>query len=317
MARPRVSLGLEASRTSLNREVCAEIGRQLQAARMAKGTSIADAAKALMLSPAQIGALETVQPEAFYGADFYTNALKKYLIYLNLSPAESERALLRPAEPEKKPTPFRRKQTAEAQAPQAPPKAARGAAFTPTLVAAAVAASAMAGWWILAPKRQAPTATSSTGRPGDGSPAAEQATAPPPPAPALDKPAEAETIELDAANAAASAVSAVSATLAPVMQASELPEVANVTDASGRYGAITVATSTWIFVRYADNTTDERRIAPGDTFAFRSQPVYIAVGAAKGTTIVVGGRTLDAAPFTTNGQIRIGKAFLGTFVALR
>jgi hypothetical protein len=108
-----------------------------------------------------------------------------------------------------------------------------------------------------------------------------------------------------------------SATLSPVVAASELRTAADDEDPGGRHGAVSVSTSTWVFVRYADNSTDERRIGAGTRFTFKAQPVYIAVGTAAGTTITVNGRVIDAAPFTANGQIRIGKAFLGTLVAGR
>src|SRR5690348_16884372 len=96
MSRPRVSLGLEASRPTLNGPLCAELGRQLAAAREVKGLTIEQAAAQLLLTPRQVHALETVVAEAFYGADFYGIALRKYTVLLGLDAGLASQALVPP-----------------------------------------------------------------------------------------------------------------------------------------------------------------------------------------------------------------------------
>lgn len=112
-------------------------------------------------------------------------------------------------------------------------------------------------------------------------------------------------------------MSAVSAALSPVMQAASLTPENGAQVAGDRLGSVTVGRPTWVFVRYADNSTDEQSIGPEQPFTFRAQPVYVVVGVAEGTSLTVAGRTVDMAPFVTHGQIRIGKTSLGTLVAAR
>jgi hypothetical protein len=76
------------------------------------------------------------------------------------------------------------------------------------------------------------------------------------------------------------------------------------------YGHISVARTTWVFVRYQDNSTVERVLSPGDRLVLRSVPVYLAAGEAPGAEIVIVGHPIDATQFNVNGQLRIGSAFL-------
>jgi cytoskeletal protein RodZ len=308
MARPRVPLGLEATRTTLNRAACAEIGRVLAETRVDRKLSAQDVARRLMLSPAQVAALETVQPDAFYGADFYANALRKYAAFLDV-PVDSARVLIGPAADEA-PLPFKRGQAATPDTSQnaAPIGRLGRAAIAVSLV---LAASLAAGWWWLG-RNQTEGTTPVAGH-ESGSPSSPEAVQPAPtvttdpPAPAAE-PGPSQLTETQAA------IAAVSDSLSPVVTASE---ASRSTGAERRWGSVQVAQATWIFVRYADNSTEDQGLGPNTTFVFRAQPVYLAVGASEGTRVTVGGHTIDTSPFVVNGQLRIGKSFLGTFVAAR
>lgn len=301
MTRPRVPLGLEASRATLNRAVCLELGTQLAEARARRGLSISEVATLLGLSRAQVTALEQVHPEAYYGAEFYCSALKKYLIYMGFSPAEGARVLVGPASVSPAgAAPERRPRTSAAPALSA----ADGSATSywrrlGVLATAAVAVSAVTTWWLLGSR-----ATPSVEQPdthAGGRPVREPAGANPAgrvvPAPA-PLPPEATAAPLPAATSPAP---------------TELVAVASAP--AIRYGSVAVSRRTWIFVRYADNSVDERGLAAGESLFFRGQPVYLAVGAAAGTTVVVDGRPIDTAAFHVKGQIRIGRAFLGAQMA--
>lgn len=302
MTRPRVPLGLEASRTTLDRTFAAELGERARAARVGRGLDIGTAARAVMLSPAQLTSLETAQPEAFYGAEFYANALRKYLQYLGLDAASAGHVLIQPGTP--------------AVAPS--PRPARTPSLAPTVVAAAVTASAIGGWFLLAPRRQAPAATSTSGQAEPDAQPAGQAGADVQPASEdrlpIASPEVVPPAEVPAA-APALALQTLSDTLSPVLQTSGLAESSPTAAPAARFGSVAVSGATWVFVRYADNTTDERHLGPRETFVLRAQPVYIAVGLADGTAISVNGQPIDSKPFVVNGQIRIGRAFLGTLLA--
>lgn len=313
MTRPRVPLGLEASRTTLNRVVCAELGRAAKEARTGRGLSVSDVSSRLILSPAQVAALEEVNPEAFYGADFYANALKKYLRYLDLPDADAARVIVGPSLPADVAPPFKRRH----QPLEGPPlRTERSVPFRPAVVAVVLAASAVAGWWLLAARRAAPPAPSTSERSEEPKPPTTETvpSSPDTTPPTSDTATPAVSPEPDPSSGA---VSAVSAALSPVMQAASLTPENGAQGAGDRLGSVTVGRPTWVFVRYADNSTDEQGIGPGQAFTFRAQPVYVAVGAAEGTTLTVAGRAVDTAPFITNGQIRMSKTSLGTIVAAR
>jgi hypothetical protein len=70
-------------------------------------------------------------------------------------------------------------------------------------------------------------------------------------------------------------------------------------------GQVTVARRTWVFVRYGDNTTVTRGLAPGEAFVLQDVPTYLAVGAAEDTSVVIGGHAIDNSLYTVNGQLRV------------
>jgi hypothetical protein len=77
-----------------------------------------------------------------------------------------------------------------------------------------------------------------------------------------------------------------------------------------RYGHVQVQRATWVFVRYRDNSTVERVLAPGQRFVLQGMPIYIAAGAASGAEVVLDGEAIDVDRFDVDGQLRIGSAFL-------
>jgi transcriptional regulator with XRE-family HTH domain len=76
--------------------------------------------------------------------------------------------------------------------------------------------------------------------------------------------------------------------------------------ATGPFGYLTVDTSTWVFVRYPDNSTVERTLGSGESLELDQRPVYLAVGAPQ-VELTIGGRSVDVTPFITSGrEVRLG-----------
>ena len=75
--------------------------------------------------------------------------------------------------------------------------------------------------------------------------------------------------------------------------------------ASPRAGGIVVERETWVFIRYPDNSTVERRVAAGERVPFTALPVYVAVGTDAGVALTLGERLVDVSPFISNGQVRV------------
>jgi hypothetical protein len=291
MNRPRVPLGLEALRATLNRTACAALGQQLAAARRDRGLSISEVASLLMLSPAQVTALEDVRPDAFYGAEFYTQALRKYLHAMELPEGEATKVLVGPVETNRGPV-FRRNTQAPPE-PTADGRTRPWRSYVWSALGIGVVGLVAAGWWYLG-TREAGPAESST--PATAEPVMVGDHGAAPPAESTDYPNDGP----DTQPAVIPPPVAPTSTLQPV--------------SAGRpgnlAGTITVAHPTWIFIRYLDNSTDERGLGPGETFTLRATPVYIAIGSAPGTAVVIGGHPIDTASFIVNGQVRIGRSGL-------
>lgn len=86
----------------------------------------------------------------------------------------------------------------------------------------------------------------------------------------------------------------------PAPPAAGVPAAAS----STAVGAVRVQHPTWIFVRDADNNVIEKTLVEGESFDFETQPTYLAVGTTA-AELTISGRSIDVAPFVTNGQIRI------------
>lgn len=307
MNRPRVPLGLESTRATLDRQACAEAGAALVEARLARGLTIHDVGAKLLLSPAQVAALEQVRPDAFYGAEFYAAALKKYATFLDVDTAALARVRIDPRSGDGSGQPSRRRAPAWPHVASAIPRPRNAFA-----VALGIVITTFAGWLLF---------SSIVTRPFRALDRRTQASRQP------QKPAEPTTIQLtptesvkpapvtaEAAEPAAASIlrplSAVAGTWAPVTAMA-----ASASDVG--LGHIKVARDTWIFVRYENNSTVERRLTAGGEFVLSGRPVYLAIGESEGTEVVVAGQVIENARFTNKGQLRIGSAYLATLAAAR
>ncbi len=75
-------------------------------------------------------------------------------------------------------------------------------------------------------------------------------------------------------------------------------------------GRVVVAHTSWVFVRYPDNTVVERVLQPEQSLTLREWPFYLAVGSigandADGVRLSWGDRTIDVTPFANGNEIRI------------
>jgi hypothetical protein len=305
MTRPRVRLGLEASRATLNGTVCAQLGQLLAEARRARGLSVKDVAERLLLAPVQVTALEAVQPDAFYGADFYVTALRKYAALVDVDAALVSRALIRPEDRQAAVPAFKRGRRADAPSGLAIPNLPRPGSRA-LAVAAAVVVTMGAGWLVVSAVRGRTAATRNEM-------AADQTRA------AMEAAAREPVVEPAAATPLAQMAAAVpEVEAAPVLPQPEPARVAppkavavptapatSRAAARGAVGHVRVAKRTWIFVRYVDKKTVQRGIGPDEEFVLEDRPTYLAVGVADNTDVVIDGQSINNALFTTNGQLRV------------
>ena len=80
-------------------------------------------------------------------------------------------------------------------------------------------------------------------------------------------------------------------------------------------GRVVVAHTSWVFVRYPDNTVVERTLQPMQSLTLREWPIYLAVGSigandADGVRFSWGDRTIDLTSFTRGNEVRIRAAQL-------
>lgn len=343
MNRPRVSLGLEATRATLNRAVCLQVGRELAKSRQKKGMTVAAVGKSLLLSPAQVTALEAVNPDAFYSAEFYASAMKKYAALVGAACDELERVLVgperpdlpatgpvqareatprphpEPAQPVPTPAPVRRKEPRpERQPPQAATSATPVRPKRAVMIAASFVVVALIGLPLMSALRSGPTRVppsvaappadviATQALPAELEPQAENLVASDP----VDVPARTLAVSAPAEPAAAASPE-VSAKPSTHTEERSEPR-AETLSSEGSFGRVRVDKSTWIFVRYTNNSTTERGLPAGSEFVLHQRPIYIAVGTAEGTNVEVAGHTLDNTQFASNGQLRIGASSLAT-----
>ena len=84
-------------------------------------------------------------------------------------------------------------------------------------------------------------------------------------------------------------------------------------------GRVVVAQTSWVFVRYPDNTAVERTLQPGQSLTLREWPFYLAVGSigandAAGVRLNWGDRPIDVTPFTNGNEVRIRAPQLAALV---
>jgi hypothetical protein len=268
MKRPRLSLGLESSRPTLDEDVCVRIGRELAAERTSRQHTIREVAERLLLSPRQVHGMESADHDAFYSAAFYVTALRKYYALFDLQPSVIDSVLV-PAEPSAVSLPLPKPVSAFY---------ARGAAVS---AGVSVLTAVVAGTWLVSLGLED-----------------EKAGGDPPSAPLTLQHLVSQQLPMSMSRVGLEAP-------APLIgsggRGDEAPE---------GFGHIRVATTTWVFVRYQDNSTVERILSPGHRFVLSGVPVYLAAGEAPGAEIVIGGESVDPERFTVNGQLRIGSAFL-------
>jgi hypothetical protein len=268
MNRPRLSLGLESSRPTLDEAVCVRIGQELAAERSLRHRTIREVAERLLLSPRQVQGLEIADHDAFYSAEFYVTALRKYHALFGLSPDLIDQVLV-PADP--LPT----------VAPSPKPPAALPARRAMVSAAAAVLAAVGIGGWLVS----LGVADNEAG---------------------VDSPSSPLTLQHLVSHQLPVSMSRVSLAAPGPLAGPEFRA-----EATGEgFGHIRVARTTWVFVRYQDNSTVERIVSPGQRFVLSGVPVYLAAGDAPGAEIVIAGQAVDPERFNVNGQLRIGSAFL-------
>ncbi len=295
MKRPRLDLGLDASRATLNESECARLAELLSARRRSRGLSIQDVGARLLLASAQVSALESVRADAFYSAEFYATALRKYAALMGLDAAELDRILVRPEPPASAPVFKRGRPSLGVSLARVPRPSTR------VMLGAGLLVTAVAGGLLVAAVRERAAAKPAPSTSGNtGTPATPLEPVPPSvPAPA----AEPATGEPDAV---ASAADAVTPAMIPVS-----------TSPQGSVGRVKVGQRTWVFVRFAGGSTLERTLGGGEELVLTNVPTYIAVGTADDTSIDIGGQPLDTSRFTVNGQLRVGSSQLARLVASR
>jgi hypothetical protein len=268
MNRPRLSLGLESSRPTLDEAVCVRIGQELAAERSSRQRTIRDVAERLLLSARQVQGLESAEHDAFYSAEFYVTALRKYHALFDLSPALIDQVLV-PADP----------LPPVAPSPK-PPTTLHTRRAVVSAAASVLAAVVIGGWLVSLGLRDDETG--------------------------VDSPSAHLTLQHLVSHQLPISMSRVSLA-APDPLAG--PALRAASSGEG-FGHVRVARTTWVFVRYQDNSTVERILSPGQRFVLSGVPVYLAAGDAPGAEIVIAGQTVDPERFNVNGELRIGSAFL-------
>lgn len=286
MNRPRIALGLESSRASLNVDACAELGRAFSAARQSQKRDVREVAARLLLSTAQVNGLERADAEAFYSAELYLVAARKYDALLGLSSSLVDQLLVHAVDSAAADT---RPQDALSIATRVRPRLLR-----PIVAGSMVAVvSLTVGSWLVI----------------KGWPLSDSA----------DDTAAAAATALERRSSAPTMHHLVTGhhPLAPIDVRLEPPAFVPASSSPGAVlatgdgvGHIRVPRATWVFVRYHDNSVVERVIGSGETFVLRATPIYVAIGAASGAEVVLEGQRIDTSRFNVNGQLRIGSAFL-------
>jgi transcriptional regulator with XRE-family HTH domain len=300
MKRPRLDLGLEASRSTLNEAECARLGEALHAARQARGLSLQDVGAKLLLAPVQVSALEStsekVRADAFYSAEFYATALRKYAGLMGLGADETGGILVRPSAPDSTPA-FKRGRRSLGVSLAGVPRPSKR-----VMLGAGVLVTAVAGGLLVAAVRERSSTKPAPATSGNS-------TAP---LPVPTEPVTPVTLPpmQDAEPAQPDAVVSVDETSRPAM-------VTVSTSPQKAFGHVRVGQRTWVFVRFVTGTTLERTLGSGEELVLTDVPTYIAVGTADETSVEIGGQSLDTTRFTVNGQLRVGSTQLARLVALR
>jgi hypothetical protein len=264
------------SESALDLTRCAAIGRQLAAERLRRLLTIEEAAQHLLFSKRQLKALEQPEPRVFHAPAYFLRALRKYCLYLGLSPDLVDSVTAAPPDEH------------ETHARQSP-----GRRSTITALILALLVSLAVGAWFLLNAR---SPLQNRAEPLPLPPRAVSVPVPEmaaPPAPALEAASQPDGV----GDVPPERVLHVAEPMIPPAPWTGGPGPGQ--------GGVAVARETWVFVRYPDNSTVERRMAAGERVAFEALPVYVAVGMAAGVELTLGERPVDVSPFVSNGQVRI------------
>jgi hypothetical protein len=288
MKRPRLELGLDASRSTVNHAEAARVGALIKAARMERGLSLGEVGGKLLLAAAQVSALEAADADGFYSAEFYGAALRKYVAFVGLTGVDMDRVVIRPSFSAADSS-FRRGRRSGLRLVGRPSRR--------VMVGAGVAVTAVAAGLLIAAvvQRRSSLRPEAT--------VAPPSFAPLPPAPETSQPPALPPAQTP--DAVASASEPVLSSLVPVSVADP------------RTGTVRVGQRTWVFVRYASGATLERTLSGGEELVLDGEPIYIAVGTADRTSIEIGGRPIDNSLFTVNGQLRVGSSQLARLASAR
>ena len=278
-----------------------DIGRRLADARTTLGVSPAQLSVALLLSIRQIQGLETGDTSAFHNRSFYLKGLRKYAAHMQI-------AIDDPHLPAPSPDGTASRDAASVQGETSPREDGTGSLISrrqmaPLAAAAFIACSAGAAYLL------SPDLVTRFLEPADT--VAYPAPPPPPPQAPADPavltpavPAQGTTSTSADSAPESDALDARTSTQPLSVAVAEAPK--NVPGRSGRFGQLRVDAPTWVFVRYADNSTDQRLLDRGDSFPLDMRPVYLAVGVSQ-VALTVAGRTVDVAPFVTaDREVRMG-----------
>lgn len=293
---------------SLDRAQCVAIGERLTAARSARGLTVDEASRTLLLSPRQVRALESFEIQAFHNESFYLGALRKYAAFCGLD----DDSLIRRIES----TRVESVETIERPRPSVPLDDAGESLRRKGIISAVIVALIVVAGvtWNLTRARSfslaATTAVVSN----------EPAT---PPA-ATDTP---EAVEAPAA-APTLAPSETAGPVEPVTTTGPIPdagpsasadlangeptipepqELAPVLTPTTTYGSFRANQKAWMFLRQSDNSVIERTLAPGEVVHLRAKPRYLALGSSE-VDLTIGDVTVDIQKFVRNGTLRMGVA---------
>lgn len=283
---------------------CRALGAELAAARAARGLTEDAMAARLMLSKRQLVSLEQAELTGFYGLTYFRMALRKYMVAMEMPLERLDRIDWSEAAPE--------------SGASAGDDGGHIVAFDddstrsrlPAAAAVLLVVISAAGytfWTSRAERSPVPAPTdvvadqpSSPVPVPESVPQASPVPEPPPP------PGE-----------VAGLAPAASATPSPDTDVPPAPTEpvsvrAQNQDSLLQGVHVTVASTTWVFARFEDNSTMERGVAGGASLELEGYPVYLAVGSADDVNLVVDGRRVPLTPYARNGQIRLSRQALAT-----
>lgn len=291
-------------RQSLDRAQCAAIGERLAAARNARGLTVDDVGRTLLLSPRQVRALESFEAQAFHNVSFYLNALRKYAAFCGLDEGLVARLETTRVEPPP------RVERAVVPIEDTGESLRRKGMISAAIVALIVVSGA--AWSLSRSRAASPATTTAVANPAPTPPpTADVATpavvpAPIPPMEPAVPPGPVEPVTTPEPTPEESAV-------APTDLGGGEPtipepqELAPVLTPTTRYGSFRANQKAWMFLRQSDNSVIERTLAPGEVVQLRTKPRYLALGTGE-VEVTIGDVSVDTTKFIRNGTLRMGVA---------